>query len=90
LKTCNLLIFRKRTICRILHKHGFEVRNRNTGLKGMIVDGYCDNSLAVDAVCCEPVSAQEFPANREKYREFIDFVPQVWCIHSAICHIQWG
>jgi hypothetical protein len=28
------------------------------------------NQLADDAVVCEPVSGQEFPDIREKYREF--------------------
>jgi hypothetical protein len=25
--------------------------------------------MAVDEVCCEPISKTKFPANREKYRE---------------------
>jgi hypothetical protein len=29
--------------------------------------------LAEEAVICEPVSAANFPANREKYREFVRF-----------------
>jgi hypothetical protein len=36
------------------------------------------NRLAVEAVCCEPVSSANFPANREKYREFPRFSAIQW------------
>ena len=35
--------------------------------------GRTTNGLAEEAVSCEPVSAAGFPANREKYREFLEF-----------------
>jgi len=34
--------------------------------------GWTFVALAVCAVMCEPVSHPQFPANREKYREFFD------------------
>jgi hypothetical protein len=35
-------------------------------------------------------SLPKIPVNREIYREFIDFLRQVWRTDTAICHIQFG
>ena len=52
-----------------------EVRLQRTRIVAFIGKSIAAEWMVAHAVQCEPVSAAKFPANREKNREFLHFIP---------------